>query len=167
MAAKNPSIISATLSALKSLTNMRTILLATVLLPSLAFAQMPADKPDHKFWTRSMKLSTIAAVGLRSADAAQSCYHYSQGYREVGLPGQGCSTIVAWSAGTSLAGVGASWLLHKAGWHRFETLPNWTNATIASSAIVSSYSHGTPPHISRPILPVPSACGNWQAFCAH
>ncbi len=114
-------------------------------------------KPSPKFFSGANKWLIIASAGLRTADAAQSCYHYSHGYREVTLPGQGCLTVIGWSGGLELAGVGVSKILHHYRHYKLELIPQMINAENGADGIIYSYT-ASPRKFNIPNPPVIHDC---------
>ena len=111
-------------------------------------------KPSPKFFSGTNKWLIIASAGLRTADAAQSCYHYSHGYRETALPAQGCLTVVGWSGGLELAGLGVSKIMHHYRHYKLEIIAQMINAENGADGIIYSYtSSASRFHVqNRPVI---------------
>lgn len=95
---------------------LRTVVLLILLLPSGAFA-LP-------------RAATIANVGVRAADTAQTCWHLTAvaGWREMQLPVKTCGGVAAWNAGTAAA----AWWWDR--WIRRRGHPRWAVAQWVSAA---------------------------------
>ena len=147
------------------------VLAVLIIVPSLAAAQAitsefpdaPPVKPQaaqtatHNYtgtkWTRIAFTSSVTA---RIVDASYTCHRLSEGgVREVWSPVKTCRGIALFDLGIVAAGVGAQAVLHKLGWHRFESLAHWYSA--GSSAAGFSYSltqaSGRPPQTNNGPLP--------------
>lgn len=80
--------------------------------------------------SRTATIETVTNVGLRTFDAAQSCYWLNRGsrWRETSLPTQSCGGVVAFDAGYAAGSFFLDRLLRNHGHER------WAHFQIVSAA---------------------------------
>lgn len=117
------------------------MLLTTISVILLLLAPAYAQQ-EHPFWDRTNTVAFASTFAVRSADAAQTCYHLRQpGWHEESIPSQSCAVITGWIMGGQVAQLGGTYLLHRLGHHRLERWLPYVAVSGNVTAIEYSFTH--------------------------
>lgn len=116
--------------------------ITTILLSFLAWGQSEAPTPrpqpitEHPTFNRAALWASITA---RTADTVYTCHNMTtiKTWREQMAPVHTCAGISLWNGLNVGAGFAGQRLMHRMGWHRWESLPHWVSVT--GSAVGIAY----------------------------
>ena len=108
-----------------------------------ACAQSLPEVPSHRFWDTSNRMLFAVDATVKTADFVATHHNLTHGGVELNplarpLCTKGTAGQTVFFEGQSLAAVGVSYLLHRAGHHRLERM--FTIGNIADSAYGAAYS---------------------------